>query len=71
MKLNEKDISSLVKTGRLDGMHDGTFVSGFDDIDGVYYPIDALDAFYIGRECELYTHLATASGGIEFYLRFI
>ena len=72
MKLTKKDIKTLVSCGRLGGMPKGTYVAGFDDIDGRYYPIYALDAFFCaGRECELYTHLATALGGVEFRLRFI
>ena len=72
MKLSKKDIMMLNKTGRLGGMPKGTYVAGFEDIDGRYFPIYELDAFfYAGRECELYTHLATALGGVEFRLRFI
>ena len=72
MKLTKKDIKTLVSCGRLGGMPKGTYVAGFDDIDGRYYPIYELDAFYYtGRECELYTHLTTSMGGIEFRLRFI
>ena len=72
MKLTKKDIDSLVRTGRISGMPTGTYVAGFDDCAGGYYPIYALDAFLVdGRECELYTNLATALGGVEFYLRFI
>lgn len=72
MKLNKEDIISLNKTGRFGDMPKGTYVAGFDDLDGRYYPIYTLDAFfYEGRECELYTHLTTAMGGIEFRLRFI
>ena len=70
MRLTKEEISSLVK-GRIDGMPDA-FVAGFNDIDGKYYPIDALDpSFYTARECELYTNLTHARGGIEFFLRFI
>ena len=69
MRLTKEEISSLVK-GRIDGMD--AFVAGFNDIDGKYYPIDALDpSFYTARECELYTNLTHARGGIEFFLRFI
>ena len=72
MKLSKKDIKILVSCGRLAGMPKGTYVAGFDDYDGRYYPIYALDAFYYtGVDCELYTHLTHALGGIEFYLRFI
>lgn len=72
MKLSKEDIISLVNSGRLDGMPKDTFVAGFDDLDGKYYPIDALDAFYYeGHDCELYTYLTHALGGVEFYLRFI
>lgn len=72
MKLSKEDIISLVNSGRLDGMPEDTFVAGFDDLDGRYYPIDELDAFYYeGRDFELYTYLTHALGGVEFYLRFI
>ena len=72
MKLTKKDIKTLVSCGRLAAMPKGTYVAGFEDIDGRYYPIYALDAFfYAGRDCELYTHLTTALGGVEFQLRFI
>lgn len=72
MKLSKENIQSLVADGRFDGMPESSYVAGFDDLDGKYYPIDALDAFYYeGRDCELYTFLAHAEGGTEFYLRFI
>ena len=72
MRLGKKDIDSLISAGRVAGMHKDSFVAGFvDSYDGRYYPIDALDAsFYADRDCELYTHLAKARGGIECYLRF-
>ena len=71
MKLNEKDIDSLVKTGRIAGMPKDTYVAGFYDYDGRYRPIYELDAFFhAGVDCELYTHLTHALGAIVFYLRF-
>ena len=70
MKLTREDILSLVETGRINGMPKGTYVAGFVDYDGRYYPIYALDAFYAGVDCEMYTHLSHALGGTVFYLRF-
>ena len=70
MKLAKEDILNLVKSGHISKMPDGTFVAGFDDIDGSYYPISELDVYYAGRDCELYTHLTHALGGFEFFLRF-
>ena len=70
MKLTKEDISDLVSSGRIDGMPDGMFVAGFDDIDGKYYPIAVLDGAYAGCECCLYTYLIKALGGVEFYLHF-
>ena len=71
MKLTKKDIDSLIRTGRIAGMPKGTFVAGFVDYDGKYFPIYTLDAvFYTGVDCELYTHLTHALGGTVFYLRF-
>ena len=71
MRLSKADISSLIKTGRIDGMPDDMFVAGFEDIDG-YFPVEALDIDYdAGRECELITRLTHTLGGIECYLWFI
>ena len=71
MKLSEKDIKTLASSGRVDRMPKDTFVAGFYDIDGRYYPIYTIDAFfYAGVDCEMYTHLTQALGGIVFYLRF-
>ena len=72
MRLSKENILSLIETRRIDGMPNGMFVAGFEDVDGVYYPIEALDINYdVGRECELTTQLAHALGGIECYLWFI
>ena len=71
MKLTKKDITSLVETGRMAGMPKGMYVAGFHDCEGRYYPIYTLDSFfYVGVDCELYTHLTHALGGTVFYLRF-
>ena len=71
MKLTKEDICTLVKTCRINGMPEESFVAGFDDFDGKYYPIEALDAYYKNCECKLFTHLTKAAGGIVFFLRFI
>lgn len=71
MKLTEKDIKTLVSYGRIAGMPKGTFVAGYYEADGRYYPIYKLDAFFHrGVDCEMYTHLTQALGGVVFYLRF-
>ena len=71
MKLTKKDIKTLVSCGRIAGMPKGTYVAGFFDCDGQYYPIYTLDSFfYVGVDCELYTHLTKSLDGTVFYLRF-
>ena len=70
MKLSKADIYSLIDTGRIDEMPVNTFIDGFEDLNGEYYPISAIDAYYKEHECEMYTHLTLAKGGIVFYLRF-
>lgn len=71
MKLSEKDIMQLRRTGRIAGMPKDTYVAGYYDVDGRYYPIYKLDAFFhAGFDCEMYTHLTQALGGTVFYLRF-
>ena len=71
MKLSKADIYSLIDTGRIDEMPANTFVDGFEDFDGKYYPISEIDAdFFEDRVCEMYTYLTHADGGIVFYLRF-
>lgn len=45
-----------------------SFVAGFDE-DGNYSPISELSDYYVGARIELYTYLAKAKGGVEFYLR--
>ena len=71
MRLSTEDVTNLILDGRLNGMPEDSFVGGFIDIDGSYYPIEAIDAsYYAGRECLLYTHLAPSLGGVEFYLCF-
>ena len=70
MKLTKEDINKIIDTGRIDEMPANTFVDGFEDFDGEYYPISALDVYYKDLECEMYTHLTLAKGGIVFHLRF-
>ena len=72
MRLTKEDIHKLVDTGRIDEMPAGAFVDGFEDFDGKYYPISAIDATcYKDRECEMYTHLTRAKGGVMCHLRFL
>ena len=67
MKLTRKEIINLTKTRRIEGMPKGTYVAGFTDHYGRYYPICTLDAFfYEGIDCELYTHML----GGAYYIRF-
>ena len=47
-----------------------SFVAGFDE-DGSYFPISELSDYYVGARIELYTCLAKAKEGVEFYLRFL
>ena len=71
MRLTKEDIHKLVDTGHIDEMPANTFVDGFEDLDGEYYPISAIDAtYYKDHECEMYTHLTRAKGGIMCHLRF-
>lgn len=73
MKFTKEDIQSILETGRLARMPEGTFIEGFDDTDdGDYFPVSELDAdFYSGKECVLYTYNAQCLGGIAYYIKFI
>ena len=71
MRLTKENINKLVDAGRIDEMPVNTFIDGFEDFDGESYPISAIDAtFYKDYECEMYTHLTRAKGGIMCHLRF-
>ena len=73
LKFTKEDIQSILETGRLARMPEGTFIEGFDDTDdGDYFPVSELDAdFYSGKECELYTYNTQCLGGIAYYIKFI
>lgn len=72
LKFTKEDIQSILETGRLARMPEGTFIEGFDDTDdGDYFPVSELDDFYAGKECVLYTYNAQCLGGIAYYIKFI
>ena len=72
MRLSKADIYNIIDTGRIDDMPAGTFIAGFEDFDGKYYPVNAIEAdFYQGCECEMCTHLTHAVGGVVCFIRFL
>ena len=71
MKLTQEDIVSLIETNRVPDMPKGTYVAGFFDYYGVFYPTYYLDKdFNSGIDCELCTNLLNTRDGVEFYIRF-
>ena len=77
MKITKEDIQSILETGRLATLPEGTFIEGFYDTnDGDYFPVSELDAdFYAGKECELHAFIfytdTQCLGGIAYYIKFI